>query len=228
MRRLLLFDIDGTLVAGGPAKGAFHTALLDAFGTAGPIQLHDFSGKTDPQIARELLEVAGLSPWEIERGLPRLWARYLEELRRRLPDHPMEILPGVMALMERLAGMEKEVALGLLTGNIVGGAELKLGSAGLYGHFRMGAFGSDSAVRNDLPGVALARAAEAWGKRFDPADVLVIGDTPRDVECGLAHGTVTVGVATGRFSADVLRDAGAHHVVEDFSDTAALAQLLVG
>ncbi|HSG50310.1 MAG TPA: HAD family hydrolase [Longimicrobiales bacterium] len=228
MRRLLLFDIDGTLVAGGPAKGAFHTALLDAFGTAGPIQAHDFSGKTDPQIARELLEVAGLSPAEIDRGLPRLWERYLEELRARLPEHPMRILPGVLALTELLAGLENEVALGLLTGNIVGGAELKLGSAGLYRHFRMGAFGSDSEVRNHLPGVALARAVETWGKRFDPEDVLVIGDTPRDVECGLAHGTITVGVATGRFPAEALLEAGAHHVVEDFSDTQALAELLVG
>lgn len=227
MHRLLLFDIDGTLVAGGPAKGAFQTALMDAFGTAGPIEVHDFSGKTDPQIARELLSEAGLTGEEIDRGLPRLWVRYLEELRTRLPDHPMEILPGVAPLMELLSGM-KDVALGLVTGNIVGGAELKLGSAGLYQHFRMGAFGSDSEERNHLPGVALERAVATWGVRFDPSQVLVIGDTPRDVECGLAHGVGTVGVATGRFPADRLREAGAHHVVEDFSDTDRLTELLVG
>lgn len=227
MRRLLLFDIDGTLVAGGPAKAAFHSALLDAFGTAGPIEVHDFSGKTDPQIARELLAQAGLTSEEIDRGLPRLWERYLEELRTRLPDAPMRVLPGVVALMDLLTKFQ-EVALGLVTGNILGGAELKLGSAGLYGHFRTGAFGSDSEERNHLPGVALERAAETWGVRFDPADVLVIGDTPRDVECGLAHGVVTVGVATGNYPASALRRAGAHHVVEDFSDTARLTELLLG
>lgn len=227
MRRLLLFDIDGTLVAGGPAKSAFHMALMDAFGTAGPIEMHDFSGKTDPQIARELLERAGLSHEEIDRGLPRLWERYLEELEARLPDDPMDVLPGVPELMDTLVGMP-DVALGLVTGNIVGGAELKLGSAGLYDHFRTGAFGSDSEERNHLPGVALDRAQETWGVRFSGKDVLVIGDTPRDVECGLAHQVGTVGVASGRFAADELRNAGAHHVVEDFSDTDGLLGILLG
>lgn len=227
MRRLLLFDIDGTLVAGGPAKTAFQVALMDAFGTAGPIEVHDFSGKTDPQIARELLDRAGLTRDEIDRGFPRLWERYLQELGSRLPEQPMEVLPGVVELMENLAG-RTDVALGLVTGNIVGGAELKLGSAGLYGHFRMGAFGSDSEERNDLPGVALARARETWGVRFAGMDVLVIGDTPRDVECGLAHQVGTVGVSTGRFAPDDLWDAGAHHVVKDFSDTDGLLEILLG
>jgi phosphoglycolate phosphatase-like HAD superfamily hydrolase len=227
MRRLLLFDIDGTLVAGGPAKSAFQAALMDAFGTAGPIEVHDFSGKTDPQIARELLEEAGLTREEIDRGFPRLWRRYLQELGARLPDHPMDVLPGVQDLMEALTGMD-EVAMGLVTGNIVGGAELKLGSAGLYSHFRTGAFGSDSEERNHLPGVALDRAEETWGVRFAPEHVLVIGDTPRDVECGLAHSVGTVGVATGRFAPDSLREAGAHHVVEDFTETDALLEIFLG
>lgn len=227
MRRLLLFDIDGTLVAGGPAKSAFQVALMDAFGTAGPIEVHDFSGKTDPQIARELLEEVGLTREEIHRGFPILWTRYLEELEARLPDQPMDVLPGVRDLMEVLTAME-DVAMGLVTGNILGGAELKLGSAGLYDHFRTGAFGSDSEERNHLPGVALDRAEETWGIRFAPEDVLVIGDTPRDVECGLAHGVGTVGVATGRFAPKSLRDAGAHHVVDDFSGTDRLLEIFLG
>lgn len=227
MRRLLLFDIDGTLVSGGPAKDAFHTALLEAFGTAGPIEVHDFAGKTDPQIARELLDRAGLTREEIDAGLPRLWERYLAELAARLPDRPMTVLPGVVELMAALLEA-RDVALGLVTGNIVGGAELKLGSAGLYQHFRTGAFGSDSEERNQLPGVALRRAVETWGVAFDPDHVLVIGDTPRDVECGLHHGVVTVGVATGRYDAQALRDAGAHHVVDDFTGTGELRELLVG
>ena len=86
--RLLLFDIDGTLVQGGPAKSAFGTALSSVFGTAGPIAGHDFAGKTDPRIARELLLAAGLTSAEIEAGLPRFWDRYLSELARRIPSDP--------------------------------------------------------------------------------------------------------------------------------------------
>ena len=227
MRRLLLFDIDGTLVAGGPAKDAFHTALLSAFGTAGPIEVHDFAGKTDPQIARELLEKAGLDRGEIDRGLPRLFERYLEELEARLPERPMTVLPGVLELLAALRDAA-DVALGLVTGNIAGGAELKLGSAGLFGHFRMGAFGSDSEERNDLPGLAVRRAREIWGVDFAAEHVVIIGDTPRDVECGLHHGVVTVGVATGRYDQAALRGAGAHHVVADLRDTEGMHEILVG
>lgn len=227
MRRLLLFDIDGTLVSGGPAKEAFRIALMEAFGTVGPIEVHEFSGKTDPQIARELLELAGLDSREIEAGFPELFRRYLEELEARLPAEPMTILPGVPELVETLA-RQADLALGLLTGNIAGGARLKLGSAGLHEHFATGAYGSDSEERNDLPAVALDRARSRWGVRFPADEVLVIGDTPRDVECGLAHGVRTVGVATGNFDADTLERAGAHHVVPDFSDRDAVLEILAG
>lgn len=227
MRRLLLFDIDGTLVSGGPAKEAFHTALLEAFGTTGPIEIHSFAGKTDPQIARELLRLDGLSDAEVDQGLPALYERYLAELERRLPQRPVSVLPGVLALVEGLA-QRSDVALGLVTGNIAGGARLKLSGPGLHHHFTIGAYGSDSEVRNDLPALALQRARTRWGIEFDPADVLVIGDTPRDVECGRAHGLTTVGVATGGFGADVLTEAGADHVVLDFSDTDRMTELLLG
>ena len=227
MRRLLLFDIDGTLVLGGPAKGAFHTAMVETFGTAGDIEVHDFSGKTDPQIARELLRGAGMSDADIEVGFPRLWDRYLHLLGERLPAHPMNVLPGVGRLMDALAG-RADVALGLLTGNIVRGAELKLRSAGLFDYFRTGSYGSDSEVRNDLAPIALRRAAETWMQDFDPAHVWVLGDTPADVECGKAGRTRTLGVATGRFSGDVLQAAGADVVMADFTDTDAAMDVLLG
>ncbi|MDX1567998.1 MAG: hypothetical protein R3223_09365, partial [Longimicrobiales bacterium] len=93
MKRLALFDVDGTLVRGGPAKDAFRVALVETFGTAGAIEGHEFSGKTDPQIARELLTGAGLSDFEVDRGFPTLWSRYLEEMERLLPDRPLQLLP---------------------------------------------------------------------------------------------------------------------------------------
>lgn len=227
MRRLLLFDIDGTLVWGGPAKEAFHLALLETFGTAGDIEGHSFSGKTDPQIARELLRGAGLADPEIDRGLPDLWRRYLLGLEEGLVERPMDVLPGVPALLEALTG-EDDVALALLTGNIADGARLKLGSAGLAHHFGTGSYGSDAEDRDDLPGVALERAREAWGVRFPVDEVIVVGDTPRDVQCGRAVGTRTVAVATGHYDSPALREAGADHVVEDFGDTRAVLELLAG
>ena len=225
MKRLLLFDIDGTLVLGGPAKGAFRTALIETFGTAGAVETHNFAGKTDPQIARELLSGAGMSDEDIDAGFPRLWDRYLHHLGQRLPGDPMNILPGVGDLLVALAD-RADVALGLLTGNIVQGAELKLRSAGIFDHFRMGSYGSDSEIRNHLAPIALKRAAETWRVSFDPKDVWVVGDTPADIECGQVGGTRTLGVATGRYSPEVLASAGADEVVHDLSDTVAAMAIL--
>lgn len=217
MRHLLLFDIDGTLVRGGPAKQAFQEALSEVFGSAGRIQGHDFSGKTDPQIARELLGGAGFSPREINDGFPRLWEEYLGRMSERLGSQPMESIPGARETLAYLEDVE-DVALGLLTGNIVEGARLKLGSVGLIDFFPVGGFGSDSEVRDHLPAFAIRRAAKNWGVEFPPDRVVVVGDTPRDVACGRFGGTRTVGVATGRFDISSLEEAGADHVLPDMGD----------
>jgi phosphoglycolate phosphatase-like HAD superfamily hydrolase len=225
MTRLLLFDIDGTLVTGGPAKEAFRIALMEAFGTAGDITLHDFAGKTDPQIARELLRGAGLDDAAIASGLPALWTTYLGELERRLPATPMRALPGVAALVEALA-LAEDVALGLVTGNIADGARLKLGSVGLHERFPFGGFGSDSEERDYLPGVALARARDLLRVELAPEDVVVVGDTPRDVACGRCHGMRTLAVATGRFGVDELRASGADEVLKDLTDIDRVMEVL--
>jgi phosphoglycolate phosphatase-like HAD superfamily hydrolase len=226
MRRLLLFDIDGTLVRGGPAKVAFENALHAVFGTAGPIDGHDFSGKTDPQIARELLTRAGLQRDAIDAGFAGLWCKYLDELTALLPSKPMTVLPGVRALLRELNGMD-DVGLGLLTGNIVDGARLKLSSVGLMDYFSVGSYGSDSEVREDLTAVAMVRASERWGVDFPPGSVVVVGDTPRDVACGKHGGTRTVAVATGRYSMEDLAAAGPDAVIPDLSDLASSIASLV-
>jgi phosphoglycolate phosphatase-like HAD superfamily hydrolase len=224
--RLVLFDVDGTLVGGGPAKEAFHTAMVATFGTAGDIEVHSFAGKTDPQIARELLTGAGLDDREVDRGLPTLWERYLEELEARLAGRPMEVLAGVPDLVRALESTGA-VALGLVTGNIAGGARLKLGSVGLAPHFRVGSYGSDDEVRNHLPGIAMRRAREVFGRMFSPRDVVIVGDTPRDVECGRHEGTRTFGVATGHYGPRALCEAGADDVAEDLSDTETILEALL-
>ena len=223
---LLLFDIDGTLTVGGPGKTAFRIALERTYGTAGSIVNHDFSGKTDPLLLRELLSAAGLAPHEIEAGRPRFWKVYLAELEARIGSEPVTVLPGVRELIGALAE-RGDVFRGLLTGNVRGGAGLKLTSAGLWEHFPVGAFGSDHEIRNQLPHFALRRARAHWNRNFGSEDTVVIGDTPRDVECGKAMGAATVAVATGRFSAVELGQAGADRVLPGFADVrAAMTALL--
>jgi phosphoglycolate phosphatase-like HAD superfamily hydrolase len=225
MRRLILFDIDGTLVRGGPAKVAFESAMLETYGTTGDVHRVSFAGKTDPQIARELLTGAGFDDQTIDAGLPELWERYLDYLRAGLGTTPVSVLAGVQALLDALVAVEG-VALGLVTGNIAGGAELKLGSAGLWDRFAVGGFGSDHEERDHLPGIALRRARVHWRAELPARDAVIVGDTPRDVACGRAGGTRTLAVATGSFSPTDLRAAGADHVVEDLSATHRVVELL--
>ena len=217
MKRLVLFDIDGTLVWGGPAKKAFTLAVERVYGTIGPVHLVSFAGRTDPQIARDLLRGAGLDDARIDERLPRLWTLYPRELERRLPAKPVTALPGVRELLAALDDRE-DVAMGLVTGNIREGARLKLDSAGLAAAaFPAGGFGCDRECRNHLPAVAVGRAERVWGVRFPPASVVVVGDTPLDVECGRHFGARTFAVATGHFSAVELEATGADHVAPDLT-----------
>lgn len=225
MKKLLLFDLDGTVLSGGPAKGAFGDALEEVFGTAGPIESWEFSGKTDPQIARELLSQAGLPDRSIDDGFPTLWERYLTELERRLPTRPTRLLPGLGSLMEALAS--EPVAVGLVTGNLARGAELKLAACGLGGRYSVGGFGSDAEDRNALPGIALERARLHWKVQFDTTQAVVIGDTPRDVECGKRQGMRTVAVATGNYSLEALERTGADVVLPDLARTREVLEILL-
>jgi phosphoglycolate phosphatase len=202
MDRLVLFDIDGTLLsAGNAAARAFRRALLEVFGTAGPIDGHSFAGKTDPQIARELLRAAGFDEPEISLGFPALWEAYLRDLPDELQRARIHVFPGVGGLLDRLEQQAHATALGLLTGNIRQGARLKLDAAGIgFSRFTVGAFGSDHAERPELPAVAVRRAEQRFGHRFAGKDIVIIGDTPHDISCGERLGVRTIAVATGSYS----------------------------
>jgi phosphoglycolate phosphatase len=225
MRRIILFDIDGTLVWGGPAKFAFVDAMKETYGTPGDFERVSFAGKTDPQIARELLLAVGLGHDEIDEGLSDLWNRYLGHLEDRLPSDPVRVLPGVYDLLDALSTLE-DIGVGLLTGNIAGGARLKLASGGLWGRFSFGSYGSDHEERDELPAIAVDRARELWGEAVTPDRAIVVGDTPRDIACGKAGGTRTVAVATGSFSVTDLRASEPDHVLTDLSDTDRVVELL--
>jgi phosphoglycolate phosphatase len=228
MKRLILFDIDGTLLStNGAARRAFHAALLEVYGTAGPIDTHEFDGKTDPQIARELLLLDGMPRPTIDQQLPRLFRCYLDRMALEIaqPAHSTLVYPGVRALLDTLAA-DDSVLLGLLTGNIAEGAALKLASAGLDHYFQFGAFGSDSAERGELPPIAVQRALERSGVNFGGKDVVIIGDTPSDVRCGQAIGVFALGVCTGRHGREGLLAAGADAVLDDLSDTRRVLDIL--
>ena len=218
MRRVAFFDIDRTLMTGGPAKNAFCGAMIDTFGTVGNVEEVSFGGKTDPQIARELLVGIDYSVDLIEERFPSLWHSYTERLADELTQCPMQVLPGVHELLNILKRMA-DIGVGLLTGNIARGAQLKLDSAGLTEHFVLGSYGSDHEEREHLSRIALQRARDMWNPALCPEHTVVIGDTPRDVDCGLAIGARTLAVATGSFSSSQLAKAGANRVVIDLTDT---------
>lgn len=219
-KRLVLFDIDATLLsAGGAGRHALRRAFDELFGPHPAIDRWVFAGKTDPQIGRELLEAYGTPADEVESLVPRVLDRYLayldEELARAESRH---LKPGVEPLLERLAATEG-VLLGLLTGNLEPGARLKLGRFGIDHYFRLGAYGSDHADRPQLPPIAVSRAEALTGLRYAGKEVVIIGDTEHDIRCGAALGVRAIGVATGIYTTEALAPHGADHVFEDLSET---------
>lgn len=216
---LVLFDVDGTLLTTrGVAAGAIRDALLETFGAAGPVDSYPFMGKTDPQIMSELLSVAGVDPTTVEASLATALERYLELLAARLETHHVRLCPGVRAVLERLAA-DHRVVLGLLTGNLAGGAHCKLAAAGLGHLFAVGAYGSDDADRNRLVPVARERARRLSGSDHGGIRTVVVGDAPPDVACAQAAGARAVAVASGWTPAAELAALRPHALLTDLSDT---------
>jgi phosphoglycolate phosphatase len=219
--RLILFDIDGTLIKCGlQVRGIFSSALMEVFGQTGDLDHYDFSGKIDTQIVFDLQEGAGLSRPQIEEKLPRFKEVYVDRLERGLDGGKMIQLPEVPALLETL-GEREDVALGLLTGNWEEGARVKLSRFDLNQFFPFGAFGDGQLERSGLPPVALERAKEYTGYEFQTAETVIIGDSLLDVSAAQAHGIVSVAVATGWTPAEKLEQAGADWVIpslEHFND----------
>jgi phosphoglycolate phosphatase-like HAD superfamily hydrolase len=225
-RRLVLFDIDGTLITdGGAARHAFAIAIEETYGYRGDLRRYDFSGRTDPQIAHMVLRDAGLDAEQIDAKIAYLWKRYVEELAESAPTRVRE-LPGIRPLLDALRA-DRRVTLALLTGNIEPGARLKLAPPMLNRYFPFGAFGSDSPRREDLPPIAVARAAEANGHRFTGRDVVIIGDSIWDVRCGVPHSATTIAIASGKTSADLLRAEKPDHFFASAEDHEALLDAIL-
>ena len=226
--RLLLFDIDGTLLhARGAGRRAVKAALERVYGTVGAIDRYDLGGKTDQRIVFDVLEAAGLTPEAVRERLDDFFEDYARGLVEEIGDgRNVVTLPGVLALIERLHGTQ-DALLGLLTGNIEEGARIKLTPPGLWSYFSVGAYGSDDVDRRRLPSLAARRAHALVGYEFRPDEVLVIGDTPLDIDCARVFGAVAVAVATGQHSRADLLTHGPDLLFDDLSDVEGVVDALL-
>lgn len=227
MPKLVLFDIDGTLVlTGGAGVRAMTRACDEIVGSSNALHGVAVAGRTDWIILADALDRMGR---DLDQQLfSALRDRYVTYLREEIqvPGHGVKaVMPGIQTLLDDLQA-RAGVYLGLLTGNFEAGARIKLEYFDLWRYFQCGAFGDDAADRNALVPFAVSRARECGVPEVAPQDILVVGDTPHDIACARAVGATPVAVATGMFTTEQLRDSGADIVFRDLSDTAAFTSLL--
>lgn len=219
--KLLLFDIDGTLLlTHGIGRRAVERSLSEVCGKTVDTSSISFSGKTDPQIIREVLIANGLDGPLLDGLIDAGTEAYREAMVESILPERVEVLPGVHELIAALDARD-DVQLALLTGNLEPLAFKKLAAAELDHYFHFGAFGSDHADRYQLPPIALERAREATSYHFEGKDVVIIGDTEHDIGCGRGIGAFSVAVCTGRFDRACLSAHGADVLFDRLDNTPA-------
>jgi len=228
--RIVLFDIDGTLiktVRRMEYRGLIHSMLLDVFGTCGRISDVEFAGKTDLAIYREALECEGITPAAILERLPKVEAATIEILNHlSSTGEVFHLCPGVRELLEALSD-DSTFVTALLTGNVEGLAEAKLRVAGIWSYFKVrGAFGSDDEERNHLPAIAAERISAQLSRTLSPQRFIVIGDTPRDISCARHFGARVLAVASGQHSVEQLKPFSPDALFSDLSNTKEVLNLL--
>jgi phosphoglycolate phosphatase-like HAD superfamily hydrolase len=229
--QVVLFDIDGTLLTmAGAAREAFTRALTEAAGRTIRPDGYSFSGRTDPQIARDILSRHGIEGEALEAAIPETIRLYLRYFADDLPRHAgARLLPGVRLLLEALAA-RGDARTALLTGNVRHGARLKLGHFGLceYFDFAVSCFGDDDPDRYRLPALALERARGSLGPGIAGDDLVLVGDSEHDVLCSRTIGARSVAVGTGWTPFETLRSLGPHVLLPDLSDTARALEGILG
>jgi phosphoglycolate phosphatase-like HAD superfamily hydrolase len=223
--RLVLFDIDGTMLnSGGMGRASMQRALAEVFGSPGNPS-YRYDGKTDKQIVRDTMRLEGHTDEHIDSRMETLIDLYLEGLQTGVESGNFDVRPldGVVELLDALEARE-DIVLGLLTGNVEPGARVKLKAAGIDpDRFRVNAFGSDHEHRPQLPAIAQRRASENLGLDIVGERVIVIGDTPADIQCGRELGARAIGVASGHYTVEQLE---AHDPYAVFPSLANTAQVL--
>jgi len=221
--RLVLFDIDATLIdSGGAGIRSLNSSFQELFSLENAFDGIRMAGKTDTEIIRECLLKHNIS---IDGNLDAVSSAYLKHLHKEIQNDRKHVKPGVYELLEHLS-TKKNVGLGLLTGNLEQGARIKLESFNLNKYFPTGAFGSDDGDRNNLLPIAVKRFEALYQQRIEIDNCIIIGDTPRDVACAHIYHAVCIGVATGPYSFEELVEAGADYVLRDLSNHAALLGFL--
>lgn len=227
MKKLVLFDIDGTIMnTDGGGAVSCQRALETLFDRPVSLDNYKMSGKTDTQIVLELMEREGVGRDVTMGKLNAICDLYIEGLEREVVDWDPQICLGIPALLDRLSEMS-DVLLGLLTGNIERGAEVKLNRLDLWGYFKTGAFGDRTPERRMLPGIAQRVAEEQTGQRFEQKDIVVIGDTPNDILCGRDLDVKAIAVATGSFDLDTLASYDPDYLFGDLSDTSRVVDAIM-
>jgi phosphoglycolate phosphatase len=226
--KLVLFDIDGTILwSDGAGRRAMARALTTAFGSSGD-ERYRYDGKTDMQIVRDLMRAEGHGDALIDARMETLLADYVAGLHEELVSGATHVqrFDGVVELLDALEARHDR-RIGLLTGNIEIGAHAKLRAVGIDpARFTVSAFGSDHEIRGELPAIAQRRARESLGLHVEGDAIVIIGDTPADIDCTRAIGARAIAVATGRYSVEELSSHGPVAVFADLTDTAAVMRAL--
>jgi phosphoglycolate phosphatase-like HAD superfamily hydrolase len=230
MKYLILFDIDGTILQmkQGISKKIFSDFLIELFGeNINDAHIPTFHGMTDMQIIKEIAVNINYPFEQIEHNLNNIWKDFSRKFAAYCTKENIDLMPGIIELLETLR-QDKRISLGLLTGNIKSNAYAKLDAFGLSGFFPVGAFGDDSYDRNALPEIAFARANDYYkGEKFDSAHSMLVGDSPRDIECGKTNNISVIAVATGWSSRRELEAENPDYIFDDFGNTEEVYNVII-
>ena len=215
-KKLVLFDIDGTLLtSGGAGERALRRGFRERFGIDDDLARVEIAGRTDSGIARRMLAAHDLP--ETPENLTAFFDGYLHFLAHELPGSQGGLLPGIVGLLEALQP-RPDIVLALLTGNLERGAKLKLIHYGVWHYFEFGAYADDHHDRDQLGHFARTRAREKHGIDFPLDQVFVLGDTPHDISCARAIGAKAIAIATGKFSRAELGALAPDYLFDDLAD----------
>lgn len=223
-KRLLLFDIDGTLItSGGAGENALRLGIKDRFGIDDDLRGIEIAGRTDSGIARQFFAKHSLP--DTPGNTASFFEGYLTHLPRMLSEKDGRLLPGIVPLLDALTAQD-DVILALLTGNLERGAKLKLTHYGVWDYFEFGAYADDHHDRNQLGHFARTRAKERHGVEFPPEHIYILGDTPHDITCARAIGAKAVAIATGQFTRAQLAEHAPDFLFDDLGNVDAVVAAL--
>lgn len=225
-KKLILFDIDGTLIlTGGVASRVMIDGVARVLGHPIRWSVRDFVGNTDRSIIAKLLIQNGATEAQTEKMVEQALQYYLEHLPAALArDGVVRILPGVLPLLEKLSA-DSRFALGLVTGNVYEGARIKLSRGNLFAYFPVGAFGDDALKREELPPFAIQRAEKYYNHFFDRENIWIVGDSANDVKCARANHLKSLAVGSGVIPTEELAESKPTVLLPDLSDMDAVLDI---